>query len=128
VEEKEIRFTFKKWERLRKKKEFQSVFESGRKTAGKLLVLVYKENELGFPRAGFIVSKKVSKKAVERNRAKRLMRETFRLNKHLLKPFDIIFIAKKEILGKKRQDVEKDFLSIASRSGLLDEKRVDKDN
>jgi len=66
-----------------------------------------------------IVSKKVCKKAVERNRAKRLMREVFRLNKHRLKPVDIVFIARKGIKGKKFQDVEKDFLKLAKKAGIL---------
>jgi len=120
VEEK-VRFTFSKEERLRKEREFREVFDHGKSLGGSTVAFYFKPNQLGFPRAGFIVSKKVSKKAVERNRAKRLMREVFRLNKHKLKPYDLIFIARKGILGKKFQEVERDFLSLAKRAGILKE-------
>jgi len=120
VEEK-VRFTFSREERLKKEREFREVFDHGKSLGGSTVAFYFKPNSLGYPRAGFIVSKKVSKKAVERNRARRLMRETFRLNKHRLKPYDLIFIARKGILGKKLQEVEKDFLSLAKRAGILKE-------
>ena len=120
--EKKVKHTFSKEERLTKEREFKEVFNHGRSLGGSTVAFYFLPNSLGFPRAGFIVSKKVSKKAVERNRAKRLMREVFRLNKHRLKPYDIIFIARRGILGKKLQDVEKDFLNLAQRAGILKEK------
>lgn len=119
--EEKVRFTFKKREKLAKSKEFQRVFECGRSFGSSTVAFYYCENDRGFPRAGFIASKKVSKRAVDRNRAKRLMREVFRLNKHKLKPVDIVFIARKGILGKKYGDVEKDFLSLAKKAGILKE-------
>jgi ribonuclease P protein component len=120
VEEK-VRFTFTKEERLRKKREFEKVFNHGKSLGGSTVAFYFVENELGRPRAGFIASKKVSRKAVERNRAKRLMREVFRLNKHRLGPYDLIFIARKGIVGKKFQEVERDFLKLAKKAGILKE-------
>ncbi len=119
--EEKIRFTFKKHERLRKQKEFERVFSHGRSIGGSTVAFYFLSNNLGYPRAGFIASKKVSKRAVDRNRAKRLMREVFRLNKHKLKDYDIVFIARKGILGKKFEDVERDFLRLASKAGILKE-------
>ncbi len=119
--EEKVRFTLKKHERLRKQKEFERIFSHGRSIGGSTVALYFLQNSLNYPRAGFIASKKVSKRAVDRNRAKRLMREVFRLNKHKLKNFDIVFIARKGILGKKYQDVESDFLRLATRVGLLKE-------
>jgi len=123
VEEK-VRFTLSKNERLRKDKEFKRVFDHGRSLGGLTVAFYFLENDLGYPRAGFIASKKVSKRAVDRNRAKRLMREVFRLNKHKLKPYDIIFIARKGILGKKYSEVEEDFLKLAVKAGILKEKKA----
>ncbi len=117
--EKKVRFTFKKSERLSKAREFRNVFDNGESIAGKLMVIYYVRNDVGYPRAGFIVSKKVSKRAVDRNRAKRLMREVFRLRKHQLAPFDIVFIARKGIISSTYWDVEKEFLNLAGKSGLL---------
>lgn len=119
--EKKVRFTFSKEERLRKDREFREVFDHGRSLGGSTVAFYFLPNQVGFPRAGFIVSKKVSKRAVDRNRARRLMREVFRLNKHRLGPYDLIFIARKGILGRKFQDVERDFLRLARKAGILKE-------
>ena len=119
--EEKIRFTLKKRERLRRAREFKRVFDHGKSLGGSTVAFYFCGNDLGFPRAGFIASKKVSKRAVDRNRAKRLMREVFRLNKHKLKPFDIVFIARKGILGKKYSEVERDFLKLAQKAGILKE-------
>jgi len=120
VEEK-VRFTFRPHERLRKNSDFKRVFDHGESLGGSSVAFYFCPNEVGHPRAGFIASKKISKRAVDRNRAKRLMREVFRLNKHRLKPVDIVFIARKGILGKKYQAVEKDFLKLAEKAGILKE-------
>jgi len=120
VEEK-VKLTFRPHERLKKQREFERVFAHGKSLGGSTVAFYFFPNDLGYPRAGFIASKKVSKRAVDRNRAKRLMREVFRLNKHRLKPVDIVFIARKGILGKKYQDVERDFLKLAEKAGILKE-------
>ena len=119
--EKKVRFTFKPCERLRKQKDFKRVFDHGKSLGGSTVAFYFVQNSIGYPRAGFVASKKISKRAVDRNRAKRLMREVFRLNKHKLKPVDIIFIARKGILGKKYQSVEEDFLKLAKKAGILKE-------
>ncbi|PWW40240.1 ribonuclease P protein component [Idiomarina loihiensis] len=55
-------------------------------------------NELGHPRIGVTVSKKRAKRAVDRNRIKRQIRETFRLSQHKIPAFDIVIIAKQGIV------------------------------
>ncbi len=120
--EKKVRFTFKPYERLKKQRDFKRVFDHGKSLGGSTVAFYFMHNNLDYPRAAFIASKKVSKRAVDRNRAKRLMREVFRLNKHRMKPVDIIFIARRGILGKKYQDVENDFLKLAEKAGILKEK------
>ena len=119
--EEKVKLTFRPHERLKKQREFERVFAHGKSLGGSTVAFYFFPNDLGYPRAGFIASKKVSKRAVDRNRAKRLMREVFRLNKHRLKPVDIVFIARKGILGKKYQDVERDFLKLAEKAGILKE-------
>ena len=55
-------------------------------------------NTKGHPRIGVTISQKRAKRAVDRNRIKRQMRETFRLSQHKLPAFDIVIIAKPGIV------------------------------
>jgi len=70
---------------------------------------------------GVITSRKLGG-AVVRNRARRLMREAFRLNQLQLKaPVDLVLVARASIVGKSRQDVERDYLTLLRRADLLKE-------
>ena len=80
--------SFPKAEKLKRKKVIDSLFTQGKSIKAHPLILVYKECELSEEhvkfQAGFSVSKRNHKTAVARNRVKRLMREAFRKNKHLI--------------------------------------------
>lgn len=76
-------FRFSKSEHLTKKKEFEKVFELGTVLKSAEVVFYVTPNDLQNSRLGLVVSKKVGN-AVRRNRVKRLLREVYRLNKHLL--------------------------------------------
>ena len=85
-------------ERIRSKKDFETLYRIGRRYRGRHFHLVYHANAFGFPRMAVVVSRKVGN-AVQRNRIKRRIRTLFRRNKALfMKPMDVILIAKKEIL------------------------------
>jgi ribonuclease P protein component len=60
--------------RLKKERDFEDVFKKGRSVKKEFLILKARENQLGNYRFGFVVSQKVSKKAVVRNRIKRILR------------------------------------------------------
>lgn len=81
-----MRHTFKKHEKLKKRKEIQDLFRTGKNLISYPLALRYlpQQQADGVHRAAFTVSKKHFKKAVQRNLLKRRMREAYRLNKHLL--------------------------------------------
>lgn len=49
-----------------------------------------------YARLGMAISKKIIKKAVDRNRIKRFLRESFRLNQQNLDCFDIVVLAKRD--------------------------------
>jgi ribonuclease P protein component len=85
-------------ERIRNKKEFSHLYQKGSRYRGKYFNLIYISNDLSFSRMAVVISKKVGN-AVKRNKIKRQMRTLFRRNKDLLQgSFDILIIAKKEIL------------------------------
>ena len=54
-------------------------------------------NNLGYPRLGIIISKKLCKKANKRNKLKRIIREIFRTHKQILLSTDILFRLKNNI-------------------------------
>lgn len=82
-------FGYPKNEKLKQKKEINLLFEKGKwKTCGKIRMIVLKEEVSVFhglsvenSKIGVSVSKRYFKKAVDRNRIKRLLRESYRLNK-----------------------------------------------
>lgn len=82
-----MRYTLRKNEILRGRKSFSKVFSSGNKLADQAILCFYQidnsDTETNRAAVGFAVSKKIGK-AVVRNRIKRLMREGYRLNKHIL--------------------------------------------
>ncbi len=97
--------------RLKKKKEFETVFKSGRSVKGQDFFLKYLGNGTDKIKVGFVVSKKVSKKAVERNRAKRRLREVFRIMDGEIKSgLSIVIVAypslKTRKFGELKQEIE----------------------
>ena len=111
----------KKEFRLRKQKDFENVFNKGVYFSEKFLMLKAVENELFFSRFGFVVSKKISKKAVERNRVKRLMSESIRLSQKKIKPgFDVVFVSRVGIVGKGFKETKESVEKLLKRSGLLE--------
>ena len=79
-------FTLKKAERLKRRKIIDQLFSEGRAVTAFPIRVQYKMiDHLGVPlQAGFSVSSRNFKKAVDRNRIKRLMREAYRLQKNPL--------------------------------------------
>jgi len=78
------KFAFSRVSRLRLKKDFEDVFDSGNKTATRDLVMWNAPGTGTEKKIGLMVSKKLGG-AVKRNRLKRLLREAFRLTQDELK-------------------------------------------
>jgi len=117
-------------ERLKKDKEFQIVFREGKKVwIDSILLIIYKPNDLNYRRLGIIVSKKI-KKATQRNKVKRRVRELFRRNKDLFpENCDIIIIPHPNLLNFKYRDfvgvVKEKLLSLRKIETSFHDKKID---
>ncbi len=113
---------FPKAEHLKRKKIIDQLFVDGKSVKIFPVLLVYKEVELPEEsitiQAGFSVSKRNHKHAVTRNRIKRLLREAYRKNKHIVetneRTFAFMFIyMSREILTY--ADIEKIMIKVLNR-------------
>lgn len=113
-----------KKEILRRKDDFSLIYKKGKSTGERYIVLFYKKNCLSYNRTAFLASKKVGN-SVARNRARRLMKENYRfLRDDIKKGFDLIFIARNSINGKKAQDVNKSMINALSKAKLLERQPI----
>jgi ribonuclease P protein component len=107
--------------RLKKKKDFEKVFSSNLFFSSNLILVKQKENEKQEIRIGFVVSKKISKKAVERNKIKRILRDQTRhMLDQLKKGTDIVVIARKPLLFASFKEVENDLKNVFLRLGVIE--------
>jgi len=81
--------------RLNRPSDFQEVFKTALRYADKTFLVLARNNNLSFARLGLAVSAKRIKTAVQRNKVKRLIRESFRRNKIRLQGLDIVVVAHK---------------------------------
>ncbi len=92
----EVSQDFSREKRLLTPRHFKAVFDSPTgKVPGKNLLLLARNNDLDHPRLGLVIGKKSVKLSVERNRLKRLMRESFRHHQDNLVGWDIVIVARK---------------------------------
>lgn len=111
----------KKEFRLRKQKDFDRVFsEKGSFFSQGFLALKLAPNGLEMARVGFIVSNKINKSAVKRNRIKRLLREAVRANWADVRPgVDLVIMARSDISALPLSEVAPAVDSLLKKSGLL---------
>ncbi|MCK5475746.1 MAG: ribonuclease P protein component [Candidatus Pacebacteria bacterium] len=110
----------KKELRIRKQKDFENIYSKGVYCSEGFLAVKFIGNKELFSRFGFIVSKKISKKAVERNRIKRILRESIRLSKSQIKKgYDIILITRNGIESRTYREISNTVEKLLMKSGLL---------
>lgn len=83
-------YHFRPAQRLRRGSEYAAVLGGSRRLRGKYFELRYRDSESGVARLGLIVAKRLAKRAVDRNRVKRVAREAFRHLQGRLRPVDLV--------------------------------------
>jgi ribonuclease P protein component len=93
--------------RLRTKADFAHLFKKGQIFHSKGISAKVGQNKLGLTRLGFVISTKVHKKAVRRNKVRRRLRTIFGRRLEVLKPgLDIAILARKEVLEMGFKELE----------------------
>jgi len=105
---------FRPAERIRRRTEFQQVYERGTRVHSRYCTLFLLPNERPVGRLGIAATRKLGG-AVERNRAKRLIREIFRRNK-IAEGFDVVVVAKRELLDASLTVLETDYRTTLERA------------
>src|SRR3954468_20999693 len=107
---------FSKARRVRRRDEFQRVFDLSQRAKGQYLTVLLAANDTGVARLGIVASRKLGD-AVRRNRAKRLIREVFRRS-DLLPPgkgLDVVVIPRRELFDAAYSSLESDFRATVKR-------------
>ena len=106
--------------RLAHSRDFARIRQRGERLASGCLIANWNQLPDGAaPKLGVVTSKKIGGATV-RARARRLLRESFRLHQHeFVRPVELVLVARNSIAGKSFAAVEKDFLIALRRSKLL---------
>ena len=109
---------------LRDTSEFQRVYRNGKRYEGVFISAFVIENQELNHRLGVTASKQALGKAVQRNRAKRLLRETFRSNESFLRElarnYDWVLNAKAAVLHQKLDAPRQELKGIIEKVGRLE--------
>ena len=121
------RSSLRKQEKLRTRKDFDALKEHGKACRDPfftVLVQAAGPDDPPFTRYGIICSRKLHHSAVVRNRARRLITETFRLCKEIILPCSILVIPRRAMFGAKQQEVQEHLLRTLKKAGLTREKQT----
>ena len=114
------RLRFDRAARIKQGRDFARVRQAGERLAVGCLIANWQRLPADSPsRLGVVTARRIGG-AVVRNRARRLLRETFRVHQHdLAAPVDLVLVARPSIAGKRFADVERDFLTTLRKARML---------
>ena len=104
---------------LKENYEFRRLYQKGKSAVGGGMVVYCRKNKLDHNRLGITASVKLGH-AVVRNRARRRLREVYRLNESALKPgYDIVIVARSRAVEAPFSKLTASFLRLADKAGIL---------
>jgi len=104
---------FRPDDRIRRRAEYVAIYDRGRRVPGRLMTVFLLDNGLTRPRLGIAATRKFGS-AVQRNRAKRLVREVFRKHKPV-GGVDIVVVPRREMVGADYERVEAEYVAVVER-------------
>jgi ribonuclease P protein component len=107
--------------RLRRRQEFQTVYDRGVRAHGKLMTVFLLPHQNGPTRLGIAATKKLGG-AVQRNRAKRLIREVFRQHRNP-EGWHIVVVPRTSLLAASFEAIQRDYASCLERRQPRDRAR-----
>jgi ribonuclease P protein component len=106
---------------LNKKKDFEKIFKAGKSAFGASLMVKATDNEFKKNQFGIVISSKVSKKATERNKARRRLKEIARTeNRKFVQGKNIIIIGRPLVIKQTYQELEASLIFCFKKLGLYD--------
>jgi len=96
---------FTRASRLLKPAEYKRVFSAGKSSKDSCFVVLGTNNGLSHPRLGMAISKRHVKRAVDRNRVKRLIREAFRQNQEAVPGLDLVVLGRQGVDKKRNSEI-----------------------
>ena len=96
---------FPRRNRLLKATDFSRVFKQPKKSVDECFTVLWRKNGLDYARLGLAISKKNARRAVDRNRIKRLIRESFRQEICHLPNVDIVILSRRQIAERSNQTI-----------------------
>ena len=119
------RQTLGRGQRIRDSRDFRAVLAEGKAYPGRFMVMRARRSTEATRKLGVVAGKRTFPRSVDRSRARRMLREAYRLNRErFAEETDVVLIARHLIRTACRQEVENDLLKLARKAGLL-EKRGD---
>jgi ribonuclease P protein component len=100
-------------ERIRRRVEFQRVYDGGFRVSSRYNTVFLLPNAQPVGRLGIAATRKLGG-AVQRNKAKRLIREVFRRNK-IAEGFDVVVVPKRELIDASLSVLEADYRTLVER-------------
>jgi ribonuclease P protein component len=91
------RLTLPALRRLRRKSDFEAAYARGRRFGNGFFAVIAYSNDIGGPRIGLAVAARTAGGSVERNRIRRIIRESFRLHQHELPAVDLVVSARARV-------------------------------
>jgi ribonuclease P protein component len=108
--------------RIKKKNDFEIIFKKGASYKNSLFILKVFKNDFNYSRFGFIVSSKVSKKAVVRNKVRRRLSEIIKAEfKNIKSGLDMVFISLSDIEKKEFSEIKESAASILTKAKCLNQ-------